>query len=385
MRFNASDLIFSCYFENNNQQDVYLYVRNDDPVYEFYSDANVTAVIAEGDSYTVHSPAVLAGTLTNQGTAANFIIESGAQFKGNSVAASVQKSFTKYTGDLDNYYLIASPMAEALTLSNPNQTNLISNAYDLYKFNQAQDEWVNHKSGAFTTIDNTTGYLYANNANLSAWFVGNLKSSNSDVAIPLIYSNDAHLKGWNLVGNPFPCKAYLNSDLNFYKINGTAFVPASGSIAPCEGIFVKATAEGQSVNLTATMPLRSEGGILNINLNTQAGQPIDLARIRFSEGANLDKFMLHDDATCLFIPQNGKDCAVVHTSHTGEIPVCFKAAEDGTYSIVINTENVEMEYLHLIDNMTGADIDLLQTPSYSFDAQTTDNSNRFMIVFDLKE
>ena len=381
MRFNATDLIFSCYLENNNQQDVYLYVKNDDPVYEFYSDANVTADIAESDSYTVHSPAVLAGTLTNQGTAANFIIESGAQFKGNSIAATVQKAFNKYTSDRDHYYLLASPMAEALTLSNPNHTNLISNEYDLYKFNQAQDEWVNHKSGTFTTLDNTTGYLYANNANMTAWFVGNLKSSNTDVAIPLTYSDEANLKGWNLVGNPFPCKAYLNSDLNFYKINGTELVPASGSIPPCEGVFVKATAEGQSVSFTATMPRRSEGGILNINLNTSSGLPVDMARIRFSEGTDLEKFMLHDDATCLFIPQNGTDCAVVHTSHTGEIPVCFKASEDGTYSIMVNTENVEMEYLHLIDNMTGADIDLLQTPSYSFEAQTTDSASRFRLAF----
>jgi hypothetical protein len=106
-----------------------------------------------------------------------------------------------------------------------------------------------------------------------------------------------------------------------------------------------------------------------------------LARIRFSEGSDLEKFMLHDDATCLFIPQNGKDCAVVHSAHTGEIPVCFKATEDGTYSLVVNTENVEMEYLHLIDNMTGADIDLLQTQSYSFEAQTTDNVSRFRLAF----
>ena len=37
--------------------------------------------------------------------------------------------------------------------------------------------------------------------------------------------------------------------------------------------------------------------------------------------------------------------------------------------------------LHLIDNLTGADIDLLQNPSYSFEARTTDYASRFKLVF----
>ncbi len=40
-----------------------------------------------------------------------------------------------------------------------------------------------------------------------------------------------------------------------------------------------------------------------------------------------------------------------------------------------------MNYLHLIDNMTGADVDLLQTPSYNFEAKTTDYESRFKLVF----
>ena len=40
-----------------------------------------------------------------------------------------------------------------------------------------------------------------------------------------------------------------------------------------------------------------------------------------------------------------------------------------------------MKYLHLIDNMTGADVDLLATPSYSFEARTSDYASRFRLVF----
>ena len=37
--------------------------------------------------------------------------------------------------------------------------------------------------------------------------------------------------------------------------------------------------------------------------------------------------------------------------------------------------------LHLIDNLTGKDINLLETPEYSFDAKATDNASRFKLVF----
>ena len=40
-----------------------------------------------------------------------------------------------------------------------------------------------------------------------------------------------------------------------------------------------------------------------------------------------------------------------------------------------------MNYLHLIDNMTGANVDLLATPSYTFEASTSDYASRFRLVF----
>ena len=67
------------------------------------------------------------------------------------------------------------------------------------------------------------------------------------------------------------------------------------------------------------------------------------------------------------------------------MPVNFKAAENGTYSLSVNAESMEMNYLHLIDNVTGADIDLLQTPNYTFEASTNDYASRFRLVFSANE
>ena len=65
----------------------------------------------------------------------------------------------------------------------------------------------------------------------------------------------------------------------------------------------------------------------------------------------------------------------------GEIPVNFKATKNGEYTITVNPEGVEMGYLHLIDNLTGADVDLLASPEYTFTAKTTDYESRFRLVF----
>jgi len=63
------------------------------------------------------------------------------------------------------------------------------------------------------------------------------------------------------------------------------------------------------------------------------------------------------------------------------MPINFKAEEDDTYTLSFTAEEVSLDYLHLIDNLTGANVDLLQTPSYTFEARTTDYASRFRLVF----
>lgn len=65
----------------------------------------------------------------------------------------------------------------------------------------------------------------------------------------------------------------------------------------------------------------------------------------------------------------------------GTMPVNFMAETNGTYSISLNTDEMSFSYLHLIDNLTGNDIDLLANPSYHFEAKVTDYESRFKLVF----
>jgi hypothetical protein len=108
---------------------------------------------------------------------------------------------------------------------------------------------------------------------------------------------------------------------------------------------------------------------------------MDNAIIRFDGGATLDKFQLNANSTKVYIPQDGKDFAIVNAGELGEIPVNFKADHSGSYTLNFTNEEVSFGYLHLIDNLTGNDVDLLVEPSYRFEAQTSDYATRFKLVF----
>ena len=74
----------------------------------------------------------------------------------------------------------------------------------------------------------------------------------------------------------------------------------------------------------------------------------------------------------LVFTQPGLDAAKIH----------FTTSEDCVYTMTWNTQNGEFGYMHLIDNMTGSDIDCLTTSEYRFSSLTTDYKSRFSLVFD---
>ena len=91
-----------------------------------------------------------------------------------------------------------------------------------------------------------------------------------------------------------------------------------------------------------------------------------------------------ENSSKVYMPVEGKDYATVFSTETmGEMPVSFKAENNGDYTLSFTNEDVEFTYLHLIDNLTGEDVDLLASASsaYTFKANTTDYAQRFKLVF----
>lgn len=295
------------------------------------------------------------------------------------------KDITAYTeGSKDHYYLIASPVGEV----NPeNVTNMLGNNYDLYAFDQNPSdglEWINYKNGNYNLTPGT-GYLYANSENVTLSFIGTPYNSNGEVHLSKV--SGSQFEGWNLVGNPFAEPAYI-SNRAFYRMNddGTEIVAATTgtAIASMEGIFVIANENNETLTFS-TDAIGSKNNAIVMNLNRAirgSASTIDRAIVRFDEGDQLPKFQLNPSNTKLYITQGNVNFAVVHGEDNGELPVNFKAEHNGTYTLNVETDGIEMTYLHLIDNITGADVDLLECSSYTFDAKTSDYTSRFKLVFD---
>lgn len=284
-----------------------------------------------------------------------------------------------YGESTGGWHLIAPPVRIAQP---SNVTNMIAaneDDYDLYYFDQSQeDEWRNYKQGEFN-LRSGKGYLYANKYDVDLSFTGTpVEGDTYDVT--LIKDNTAGFCGWNLVGNPFAEDiAYIGRP--FYKMNdeGSEIIAAGpGGIAPMEGVFVIANENYET--LTFTKEEGCKGSLLALNLSQGHGV-VDRAIIRFGEGRQLPKFQINSNSTKVYIPMDGEDYAVVYGSSQDEMPVNFKAQRDGTYVLSIKAEDIEFDYLHLVDNLTGADVNLLQTPNYIFEAKTTDCADRFKLIF----
>ena len=294
------------------------------------------------------------------------------------------------------WYLIASPIGSVVATD---VVNLVASTtpedptnFDLYRFNEAAElEWENWKQQNSDhyhfNLEPGRGYLYANAADVNLVFAGTPYSGNGIVTLQK--TEGAELSGWNLVGNPFATTATL--DQPYYRMNdeGSALNTSTEDteVAAMEGVFVKADEDGQTVTFTAQTRGGEKAAIAQANIMVVGdnGAVIDNAIIRFDGGQTLEKFSFREGSTKLYIPQGGKDYAIACAESTGEMPVNFKAEENGTYTLTVSTtlnaQRSTLNYLHLIDNMTGVDIDLLINPSYTFEAKTMDYESRFRLVF----
>ena len=309
-------------------------------------------------------------------------------------ATGIDKTITAYSSTKDHYYLIASPVGD---VPFDNVTNLLTNDYDLFYFDQTADdegkEWITQKgNGEFTQLSVGMGYLYANsgetddeNETVTLTFNGTayeVEASTEMFETSLAYDAAAEFAGWNLMGNPFSVPAFLSHD--YYRMNeeGYDLIAAADDaegLPATEGCFVVAEGENENVTFYTTNPNAKRA---NLALNLSNGNSvIDRVVVRLGQGRRLPKFQLNRNSTKVYIPMDNEDYAVVTSEGMGEMPVCFKAENNGAYSLTLSTQNADFGYLHLIDNLTGADQDLLANPTYSFEARTSDYANRFRLVF----
>ena len=355
--------------------------------------------IDAGMTYVVPSGVTLTFNGTNNGTASNLIIKDGGQLiHTEAVDATLQKNIAHYTSKdgASGWYTVASPVNDASV-----STTLGIGTYDLYRYNEPTHYWWNQQGSAhsFTTLSRGQGYLYANNADKVVSFAGSMVATNATVTVQLSYTTAAgDLKGYNLVGNPFTRNLTSSdaikigsTDLStyYYVAGGSDLVSANISerdIKTGEGFFVQATAVGQDLVFNPTS--KGETAAKPAYVCIEAGDEsfMDRAYVQVGQGNTLRKMTLNDNVAHVYVLHNEADyAAATIEAAEGEMPVCFKAAHDGQYTLNVNTKGLDADYLHLIDNFTGADIDLIASPSYTFDAKAADHACRFRLMFDASE
>ena len=217
--------------------------------------------VSDGQSLTLQSGKTLNVTdnLTNS-VAAGLVIEDGAQLIHNvaNVQATVRKHITPFIGSDDSWHLIALPLTGSSNVASV--SNLLEGEYDLYSYDEATTYWKNRKTtgSGFTVLQATKGYLYANGEEVTLGFSGTLENGSAIITVPLSFTDGAHLSGFNLIGNPFPCNAYIDREYFVLTSDGTDInpepIPATTPIPPCTAVFVKAIAEGETVVFTRVAP-----------------------------------------------------------------------------------------------------------------------------------
>lgn len=351
---------------------------------------------------TVPNGVVFTLTGTNKGSSNNLIIEDGGQLIVNNrgVMATFKKSIEAATPTAKTteggWYSIASPVNNVAISS---VTNLVDNAdhslrYNLYRYNETSSKWEAYNTTEhpdFTTLANGQGYLYRNNG-MELSFSGEV--NHGEVVVNLTNSaTNNELKGFNLIGNPFGHNIYKgsgaaidNNNLSegfYYLTNNGAWQAGDGAkaITPKMGVLVQVTGEAFELTISDN---NSQPNTRYANDNLQFivsnNEYQDVAYAKFSKGYGLNKIShRNSEVPMLYIPQNGERYAIAMMSDNTEMfALNFKAATMGRYTLSYKAEG-EFSYLHVIDRLTGDDVDMLLEGEYSFTASPKDNESRFIV------
>ena len=271
------------------------------------------------------------------------------------------------------------------------------------------------------------GYLLALSSQSMLMADGELNTGEKTIGVTstAVGTNSPNLSGYddiwrkiNLIGNPY--QSYLDFD-EFLNDNGTSlaqptygvrddddysykFYTKSGSknsiapgqyIHPHQGFFVK-------VNRDATMKFKDKmrkagaelspyrGGLdyplVNLLCTDEKGKgdytTVEIGRP--DEGGAEKMKNLHIGDGLIYARWNDTDYQTLFAPvGVSTVPVRFKTDENGMFTITWTLENGLFNYVHLIDNLTGADVDCLTATEYKFEGKKSDYLSRFKLVFDV--
>jgi hypothetical protein len=400
---------------------------------------NVTVVTGSMLSIDPQNSVTVNGVLTNNAGSSGFVLQSDATgtasllHNTDNVPAMEQRYIN---GVAEAWHFLSSPMA-AQSISGswlPSGTYGNSTGYDLYLWNEPNNCWI-YKLNTNSAINWSTvhpganftvgrGYLYSVQATTpTKEFIGNLNNDALNYGLT-IGSADVNLKGFNLVGNPYPssvdwqaASGWTRSDLlpsgggydmwiwnpaagNYGVYNSSTGIGTNSVtryISPMQGFFVRASTAG-NLGMANGVRVHNDAnawksatiipGKLSVVVQSAADNSVDEAILLFGYAANqagaAKLFSNVLTAPSLFIPYGGANYSVRYLTDTIDnptIPVMFKPGRNGNYSFRCNFSINEFNTVMLEDRLKNHFQDLKIEPTYSFTASKTDDTNRFVLHF----
>lgn len=369
----------------------------DDIIIDNNAQITVASLDTDGNALFVGDGSTLTvtGNLVNNDPD-NLVLQDGAQIVNASpnVMAKAKKSVTAYTAkDSNGWHLIASSVNDMPIAG----SDFLTETYDLYRYNENTATWENYRSGHadFTTFEKGRGYLYANSNGITPAFVGTL--NNAAVTYQVTAASSTASRGANVIGNPFPHNIYKgtggaiddsNLESGYYELTyAGAWIAHSfdDPILPGQGVLVVAKSNANvtiaKTNAEATAETSSKGSVKRLKINVSGNGSEDRAYAYFSEGDGLDKLdNFSSSAAQISILNGGDNYAIAHVGADCKMmDVIFKNTKNADYTIAIEGAE-DFDYLHLIDKITGEDVDMLIEQSYTFHATGSEYSERFNLV-----
>ncbi|MBO7074653.1 MAG: chitobiase/beta-hexosaminidase C-terminal domain-containing protein [Bacteroidales bacterium] len=400
LRYNYGSGVFSCY--TGGQQDIYLYKKNNDtdPVYYSPTIVNKDVEATAASPYIVQPYEILTGNITNTSGSANALIvkDGGEIVTTNNVLATYEKNITEPTAwypdaAADGWYTISSPVGTVAINSVEGLTaDPVGNVpqYDLFSYNEPNMMWYNAQGTAhsFTQLKVGMGYLYAK-ASISdpIGFKGN--TNVNDVPLILTHEASGDMAGFNLIGNPFGQSITMDnidgaefSGGYVLTNNGTWKTTVDAKIKPCQGFMVQVD-EGISIIINRVPSSKSRANHDYLAFTVSNSEFEDVTYAMFSNGIGLNKIShRNSQIPMVYIQQNNKDYAIATMDdNTQAFNLNFKAMTTGQYTLSFDAKG-KYSYLHVIDRLTGEDIDMLLDGEYTFIGSPRDNENRFIVKLD---
>lgn len=276
------------------------------------------------------------------------------------------------------WYTIATPFADFAP------AQIAKGNYDLYAYDEDGElEWINYKTNpsSFPTSA-SSGYLYAHYPNTTLQMTGTPNDDSYTETVNLSYANsDTNLKGLNLLGNPTAhiisfTKTENVSDGYYYLCNSETWqYEPTNSVPVGRGFLVKANATGQTVTLNPqSRGDHAEATFLCLTIDNEK------AYVKMDEGVSMPLLSFQGKSSSVYLTRDGKPYIMLAKDNADAIDVCFKPNRSGEHTLTVSA-TPNLNYLHLIDHRTGADIDLIANPSYRFESTSSDYASRFQLRF----